>query len=339
MPREVEIESVCRASNHEWDEIWSRCDYATYFHSREWAEIWESYTRGNVSEIKPWPLLVSFSDGKRALIPFSVRKVLKMFLKKYLSSPSGCFGGWISTDGLHREHANLLYDFLLNRFSSVSLRINPYDDMLAGMDWSAGQVDFTQVIPLQRDINEICKEWTKGHRSAVRKAQRLGVAIKIAESEAEWDSYFNAYTDTTRRWGEKAFNIYSRALFRILANRNSANIKLWLATYNDEVIAGAICFYAKKHVAYWHASSFTDYLYLRPAHLIVYETIGDAKVRGYQWFDFNTSGDNQGVIQFKKSFGARKMACPVLASDGWLEGLMNGLYKKNDNDQFVDTNI
>jgi len=38
------IVSVSGASYAEWKETWRDCDYATYFHSPEWAQLWERYT-------------------------------------------------------------------------------------------------------------------------------------------------------------------------------------------------------------------------------------------------------------------------------------------------------
>ncbi len=42
--------------------------YSTYFHSSEWAEIWSKYTKRKMGLA---PFLVLFSDGKKALLPFS----------------------------------------------------------------------------------------------------------------------------------------------------------------------------------------------------------------------------------------------------------------------------
>ena len=60
------IEHIAPATAAEWDAVWTRCPYATYFHSREWAEVWSRYSRGKLA---PAPLHVDFSDGERALLP------------------------------------------------------------------------------------------------------------------------------------------------------------------------------------------------------------------------------------------------------------------------------
>ena len=103
------IIEVRAATNKEWDELWRESANSTYFHSREWAEIWSSYTNGRV---QPAPRLVLFSDGAEALLPLSLERVAHGLAKRFLSSPAGTFGGWLSSERLGADHAHLLCDLL-----------------------------------------------------------------------------------------------------------------------------------------------------------------------------------------------------------------------------------
>jgi hypothetical protein len=51
------IEHVSEASSEQWKSVWLACEYATFFHSLEWAEVWESYSRGS---IRPAAKLIAF---------------------------------------------------------------------------------------------------------------------------------------------------------------------------------------------------------------------------------------------------------------------------------------
>ncbi|MCL0030407.1 hypothetical protein M1M93_01760 [Thermodesulfovibrionales bacterium] len=57
------IKAIRMATAGEWDYIWKNCDYATYFHSREWAGIWQKYTQekmqpdAKIHNSRPDPLL------------------------------------------------------------------------------------------------------------------------------------------------------------------------------------------------------------------------------------------------------------------------------------------
>jgi len=310
----MRIEKVDSATNEEWDAIWSTCDYATYFHSREWAEIWQAYTK---NFMKPAPIMVFFSDGQRVLLPFSMQ-LRKGLIKNYFSSPEGTFGGWISEHSLSKAHADLLVDFIMEKTKNIVWRINPYDEPFAleilaeKKNYFRIDEDDTHVVDLTQGFENNRRKWSKGHKSAAEKARRDGVIIKIANAEDDWQEYFNVYVDSHRRWGKSAQVFYEKELFSIMYRLQSKHIILWLATYMNRIVAGALCFYAKKHVVYWHGAALEDYFYLRPANLLISDIIKASCENGYHWFDFNPSGGIEGVRAFKKSFNTLILSAPVV---------------------------
>jgi len=306
----VTITKTYSASIDEWDIVWIQCDYATYFHSRAWAEIWQMYTDG---AINPAPKIIVFSDGKKALLPLSFSKSMKGLLKNYISSPAGTFGGWISTDTLEMKHAQLLVDYLTN-LSAITWRLNPYDPLVYKCKLPYLQKNETHALNLEGGFDAVYKLWTKGHKSAARKARKArkaGVVIQKAAIIDQWREYYAIYEDSLKRWGEKVSSRYSWKLFEIIADRHSKNIELWLAKFEDNSIAGALCFYAKNHVVYWHGAAYSEHFGFRPVNLLMYEVIKHACQQGYSWFDFNPSGGHEGVMKFKQSFGAEGLDCPV----------------------------
>lgn len=308
----ISIDKISKASPQEWDEIWSACEYATYFHSREWAEIWRTYTCG---QIRPAASMIYFSDGKKALLPLSCQKTGRWPRRKYmyLSSPAGTFGGWLSNDNIEAGHARLLGSYLAEELGSLTWRFNPYDKLAIEAGVTPTKEDETHAIELTAGFDAIFRGWTKGHRSASKKARTEGVEIRCANSPEDWDAYFVAYEDSLQRWGNKASSRYEKSLFDSMQSRHSPNISLWLAIYKDQVIAGSLCFYSKRHVVYWHGAALEEYFKLRPANLLIYEIVRGACEQNYLWFDFNPSGGHEGVKSFKKSFGAQPLACPVFA--------------------------
>ena len=310
------IIEVRAATNKEWEELWRESANSTYFHSREWAEFWSSYTNGRV---QPAPRLVLFSDGAEALLPLSIERVAHGLAKRFLSSPAGTFGGWLSKDSLSLEHTKILCDLLANKLGNVVWRLNPYDSLLAASMPQGAIEDETEVLDLSKGFDAIHKNWTKGHSSAARKARKArkaGVIITMASSLPEFISYYEIYEDSLRRWGANATSGYGWDLFREIFEKKSRNIILWLAVYEDKVVAGALCFYSKSHVVYWHGAALEDYFTLRPVNLLLYEAIKHACEQGYAWFDFNPSGGHEGVRAFKRSFGTVSLPCPVVKRRG-----------------------
>ncbi len=316
------ITKVQSPTGAEWDSIWAQCPYSTYFHSREWAEIWKGYTGGT---IRPDPKLIIFSDGKKALLPLSSERTRGGLRRLYHSSPAGTFGGWISSDRLTPAHTVLLGEYLTKTLGSLIWRLNPYDELVAESGLTPTEQDVTHTLNLGGGFDRIYKAWTKGHRSAVRKAEKAGVLVRIASQLEDWSDYYRVYQDSLRRWGARATSRYAWPLFHLMYLHSSPNIKLWLGIYKDAVVAGALTFSARNHVVYWHGAALEDFLNLRPVHLVLYHAIRAACKDGFSWFDFNPSGGHQGVRAFKVSFGTQTLPCPMICRERTITDYVNAL--------------
>ena len=324
----ISITNIRPATADEWDATWQQCNYATYFHSREWAEIWNAYTKGKTS---PEPKLVVFSDGKKAIFPLSLQRKFRGLVKTYYLSPAGTLGGWISSNRLNQEHSSLLIDYLLNTFGNFVWRINPYNELESKLTAINIKEEETHALRLADEFEIIHQQWKKEKKSTLRKVKKAvkeGVSITTASTLDQWHDYYQVYQESLKRWGKKASSRYEWELFNNIYQLHSANTDLWLAIYQDQVIAGALCFYAKQHVVYWHGAALSDYFYLRPVNLLMYEMIKNACDRGYSWFDFNPSGGHKGVIAFKKSFGAEALPCPVVKTQDSVATFLNVVNSK-----------
>ena len=312
----ISITSVRPASLSDWDTIWQDCDYSTYFHSREWAEIWSKHSKRKMFLA---PFLVSFSDGKKALLPFSCLKrdglgpILMGTSRLYLSSPECTYGGWISADRLCDNHAILLSNLVKKKFSNLLWRLNPYDDIALKSGIKISDEGETHAINLEKGFDVIASNMSKGHRSAVKQAIRNGVSVRISTSIEDWLEYYQVYETSVSRWGNRLLgDKYPWGLFHEIFIRNSPNVELWLSIYRDRVISGALCFHSKTHFVYWHGASIETYFNLRPVNLLLYEVIKNACEKKYAWFDFNPSGGLEGVKTFKERFGAQPLKCPIV---------------------------
>ncbi|MBL1173751.1 GNAT family N-acetyltransferase [Pantanalinema sp. GBBB05] len=334
----IAIANTYPASKEAWDKIWHECSYATYFHSREWIEIWRRFTQ---DQTQAEPKIIQFSDQKTALLPFAFRQRAKGLMNTYTSAMEGTFGGWISSDNLRLEHIRLLIDFLLNQLKgNLSWRINPYDDLLSKIPIQAEHncclinpedpnstkaisallelghpifiLDETQTLNLDDGFNSLFKSQSSSVRKA-KKASKAGVSIKVIQTPEEWREYYQVYQASLERWHSSSG--YAWELFEVMQQLNSPNIKLWVAVYDNQIVCGALCFYSKHHVVYWHGCALEQYFELRPVNLMMLEIIRNSCEQGYSWFDFNPSGGMKGVKAFKASFGAKAVPCPQIYVD------------------------
>jgi CelD/BcsL family acetyltransferase involved in cellulose biosynthesis len=312
----LSIVRVLPGSAAEWDDLWSRCEHATWFQSREWAEVWRASTAGRVT---PSPLVAELSDGGRALLPLSVDSRCLGLLRMHLSSPAGTFGGWVPDPArpLGPEHGRVLSGLLAGGLGPVQWRLSPYDPSLRGVPAPAGAVaDETHALDLREGFDAVHRRWTKGHTSAARKARREGVEVRAAGSLDDWRDYYRVYEDSLARWGDSTSSRYGWELFAALAECPPSGVRLWLASHGGEIVAGALCLYARRHVTYWHGAALARAFDLRPANLLLHDAIRDACERRLHWFDFNPSGGHEGVVAFKRSFGAQPLPAPVVTIEG-----------------------
>jgi hypothetical protein len=307
--KRITIKKITSANSQTWDQIYKECHYATYFHSREWAEIWQSHSHG---ALKPTPKWITFSDGLTALLPLiAVTQYRGLLTHSYMLSMDGGFGGWISADALCVDHTFLLVQFLTQKLGKeLFWRLNPYDELVFKSDVPIQQMDHTHAINLKLDFTTRYTNQSAPVRKA-RKAQKAGVCITTASTLEEWQEYYQVYQSSLQRWGENAISEHPWDLFVKMFLRKSPKVKLWLARYENRIASGAICLYSNQHVVYWQGAGLAELFHLRPVNLLMYTLIKDSFDQGYTWMDFYPSGGMQGVIAFKESLGASPLPAPI----------------------------
>lgn len=296
-----------RCTNDEWDAAWAECTYATYFQSREWAEIWAASTRGRFS---PAALSLELSDGTRAVLPFS-RQRRGLLRSTWLSSPAGTYGGWLSASHLTDAQQAAILQFIAMRFDDVHVRFNPYEQLGSNPPGGNAVPDTTQALDISAGMSACRQRWSKGHAAAHKQARKLGVTVRIGASLDDWKRYYAIYLESLTRWGASTTSRYPWDLFEHMHASCSGRIKLWLAEHNDVPIAGAVCMYSSRVAVYWHGAAIAEHFNLRPVHLMLHEAISNACDFGLSWFDFNPSGGHAGVEAFKKGFGTISLDAPV----------------------------
>ncbi len=304
------ITTTRRATRDEWLRAWNDCDHSTFYHSPMWAEIWETATAG---KIRPCPLRIQFSNQTSAIITLTFRRHRLGLVKHFSSSQAGTYGGWISETPLDMQQTELLFNLMVERFHRLAWRVNPLDEAAVAAAAAWGQADETQVLDLRDGFEGLLRRWTKGHRSAARKARREGVEVRPARGVSEWAEYYSIYMDSVRRWGDRTTLVHPWSLFEAMIDRSPEQIQLWIATMEDRLIAGALTFRSRTHVSYWHGAALESHFHLRPVHWLLHEVIRTACDEGYRWFDFNPSGGLDGVRAFKRGFGTQSLPTPTVS--------------------------
>ena len=304
----INITEIRHATEAQWQQTCKECDYATYFHTPQWFELFLRYSNGR---IYPVTKKIIFDDGLSAILPLAATVFLKGALTTYQSSPAGTFGGWISSDILTQAHAKALADYML-ALTNVLWRENPYDPFLKALNLTGALHEFTQAIDLTKTEVELRSASSRAHAKALAKARREGVYVTEAEGMSDWKQHFKAYEQSLARWkssgtAKKLNRPYRWEFFEALFATGLPNVKLWCARYKGAVAASVICFYWNRHVVAWHGAALEEYFEVRPNNALYQHMIDDAKDNGYHWFDCNTPGGLKGVAEFKDHLGTQKL--------------------------------
>jgi len=182
------------------------------------------------------------------------------------------------------------------------------------------QPSSTIVVDLEGDLEGILAQMKSKTRYNIRLAERKGVTMR--EAEEEQIPLFYALLEQTR--DRDAFAIheeeYYRRAWHIFAPQD--RVKLLLAYYGDELLAGLMVFALGSRAWYLYGASSNKHRNLMPNHLLQWRAMCGAKEQGCTTYDLwgipEAAGSGEedmeemlkrgglwGVYRFKRGFGGR----------------------------------
>jgi hypothetical protein len=147
---------------------------------------------------------------------------------------------------------------------------------------------------------------TKGRKSTRNKASKAGVLIEEGFEHLETFWRLLEYNLSERH---QVRPVHSFEEFQDLIRRFPERIRLTIARYQGECVAGAAYFLHDRLVHTQYLSSNELGRSLSALDALIFEGIADSKRRGMEWFDFGTNHTPEGSIDenlffYKQSFGA-----------------------------------
>jgi peptidoglycan pentaglycine glycine transferase (the first glycine) len=141
----------------------------------------------------------------------------------------------------------------------------------------------TVVIDLSQTEDQILSQMKRTTRQNIRAAQSRGVIIREG-SEADLESFCQLKRITESRSDFVHYNqCYYEEAWRQFAPHNQ--LKLWLASYGDELLAGLMAIYFGKWVVYAWAGSSGAQMDKRPNDLLFWHAMKWGKDNGYRFCD------------------------------------------------------
>jgi hypothetical protein len=291
-----------------WWNIAQNCKYATFFHT----PLWHKLAVMTFPTFKDVTLRFNLSNGVRAVLPLLETKNIKGFGNLAQSTFAGCYGDLIADGPIDEEEMQYIYEKLRSRWvGRIQITSNPIAQEQQEIPGFSSAKDFTHILHLDSTFDKIFANFSKGHKSSFKKGRKMNVCVRSAATLDDYYAYYGAYEDSLRRWGDQASSRYPWTLFEngfYLSQEYPDIMKLWLATVDEEVVAGAWVFYWNQHVDWWHGAAYSSYFDHYPNNVLQTHIIKDAIAKGYRYYDFNPSGGHENVARFKGRFGAEKLS-------------------------------
>ncbi len=299
----------------EWRDLVANSRGASVFHTLEWqAAVVESFDEAS-------PLFAIARDKAGRIIaglPFIVfeGKRLKRIIPihEFQSATFGLYGGPIFRRGA--VEADLLDSVLgklddimrVWRARSIAIVDNRHDpNYFAPYGFSAKTL-YTHTLNLGGSLESVKQNFSRTVRQNIKRAERSEVSVGAIQDAGDLDAFYDIATSIWQKHGRDP--VYPRDLYRNLYSflAPQGMIRVHLARYRGQPIGGSMHFLFGGRIYNWMSGSYSEYLDLRPNHLLVSTMIEEGVQEGYKEYDFGSSPpDAAGLIAYKESFGATQV--------------------------------
>ena len=176
-------------------------------------------------------------------------------------------------------------------------------------------------VDLEPTVDALLAAMTKGHRADIKKAQKLGVTIRVGTTDADLDVFVALMAETGTRAG---FAVHSKAYYAEVWERfrQKQRALLLIAEYNGAPVAAAMMVASSQTACYLYGGSNAEAFQCAANHLIQWHAIAWAKEQGCATYDLwgipqrtdladgptDAPAEMTGLIRFKKGFGGHEVS-------------------------------
>lgn len=302
--RQVREFGIDQLDVKEWNDLLFKSKVCDAFQTYEWAQVLR-----NSLDIDPYFLIV-YKKGE------PIGGIL--YLKKRIFSIADCYevrGGPIYVNENETIVMENLLKFLkMKERKSLYLLFVPFpliDHNLRKTFNVNGyhSVPFrTLIIDLKNPAEIIWNRLSKKARWGVRKAERLGVNVEVANNWQKWKEYYNLHVLHSKA---KNYSTYPYNFFREMFKLHHKNMaRLFLAEYRNQTIAGSLFLIYRKHMIFLQNASLDEFLKYNPNNLIQWRSIEWASANGISIYDINglpweKTSYLRGIYEYKKRWDGK----------------------------------
>lgn len=151
------------------------------------------------------------------------------------------------------------------------------------------------------------ESYTKACRKNVKRAEREGVSVRAAASEADVADFHRIYEQTMQRAGARGSYRFGRERFLAIFEELPGNARFALAEHDGRVVAATLYLHDDEDVYSYLGGADHDYQHLRPTNAVVHDTIRWAREQGKRRLILGGGyRPDDGIFRFKSSFSPRR---------------------------------
>ncbi|MBI2448255.1 peptidoglycan bridge formation glycyltransferase FemA/FemB family protein [Candidatus Microgenomates bacterium] len=185
----------------------------------------------------------------------------------------------------------------------------------------------TLVLDLTQGEEELLKNLKQKTRYNINLAAKKGVKIETTTNPEHIKVFYKIIEQTNKRDHVRSHSKdYYKKMLESLGD--DGILRLYLARYNNQYIAGNLIAFYGNTATYLHGASSDSERNVMAPYLLQWQAIKDAKEYGCQYYDFFGIAPNDsvrhpwaGITRFKKGFGGTQINFPgtydVVISGGW----------------------
>lgn len=168
-------------------------------------------------------------------------------------------------------------------------------------------------LDLQPSEAELWQGLDESAKRAIRKAERMGVSIRLADHPQDLRSFFELHLNTRKAKYQlltQPYAFFEQIWQRFIEQQRGI---LMLAMHQEQVIGATLFLEWQKCLFYKFNTSSAHHLALRPNDLMIWSGIRYAKSRGLSSLDFGLSDwDQEGLVRYKRKFASEEKTISFL---------------------------
>lgn len=210
-----------------------------------------------------------------------------------VASDAGC--GWIRIEPQSDDEWQAIKDCLEGRYGIVKSKKNHEPAQ-------------TLMLDLSKPEDGLLSDMKQKTRYNIRLAEKRGVDIFTSCAPKDIETFCEMVEETARR--DRVIAHPRSYYIKMLETVPEEALKLYLARFEEKIIAGALITYAGGVATYQHGASSNEHRNVMAPYLLQWRAIQDAKNRGYNKYDFgglrleekNELTSWKGITRFKLGF-------------------------------------